>query len=330
VKKSTRREFLGNSVLGTVGAGLVLAGFPLEDLLATQARKTGGYAANKLALFLDGAMAGWVYSAEGGHATGDAVAGQFQKKAPGGVKYEDITLSCGTGMSRGFYDWITATTGGKQLRKNGAIVVCDYDFKEVSRLEFNDALITEIGFPELDAASKDAAKMTIKFSPEFTRSIEKSGAALVGAVIPEMQKKWLPSNFRLQIGELNCTRVSKIEAITVKQKLAENPLAGARAYGNQSATLAKPALSITIPEADAPAFLAWQKQAVSGNLSGVKKNGRLDYLAPDLREALFTLRFMSLIIAGITEDRSPARYENVRRFRVQMYYEGLEFSSGAA
>lgn len=32
-----------------------------------------------------------------------------------------------------------------------------------------DLLITDIGFPALDAASKDAAKMTIKLSPEYTR-----------------------------------------------------------------------------------------------------------------------------------------------------------------
>lgn len=30
-------------------------------------------------------------------------------------------------------------------------------------------LISEIGFPALDASSKDAAKMSIKFSPETTR-----------------------------------------------------------------------------------------------------------------------------------------------------------------
>lgn len=39
------------------------------------------------------------------------------------------------------------------------------------------ALITEIGFPALDAGSKDAAKLTIKLAPEYTRIRSKSGDA---------------------------------------------------------------------------------------------------------------------------------------------------------
>jgi hypothetical protein len=37
------------------------------------------------------------------------------------------------------------------------------------------ALITQIGLPALDAASKDAAKMTVKFAPEYTRTHAKTG-----------------------------------------------------------------------------------------------------------------------------------------------------------
>lgn len=37
------------------------------------------------------------------------------------------------------------------------------------------ALITQIGFPALDAGSKDAAKMTITFSPEYTRMQSNTG-----------------------------------------------------------------------------------------------------------------------------------------------------------
>lgn len=41
--------------------------------------------------------------------------------------------------------------------------------------DFVNALITQIGFPALDAAGKDAAKLTIKFSPEYTRAQAKTG-----------------------------------------------------------------------------------------------------------------------------------------------------------
>ena len=119
-------------------------------------------------------FAGWISSIEGGHATSDVVveklgADMIQHKHLAGVKYEDITVNCGTAMSKAFYSWIQASLDRKHARNDGAIITADYDQKEVGRLDFFHALITEVGFPALDAASKDAAKMTVKFAPEYTR-----------------------------------------------------------------------------------------------------------------------------------------------------------------
>src|SRR5438105_15652992 len=98
-----------------------------------------GYVAGKYGVELDGIMAGWVWSAEGGHATSDVVLEKIgpdhiQKKHIAGVKYEDITISCGTGMSKGFYTWIQSSFLHNYQRKNGAIIGDDYNFHELSRL----------------------------------------------------------------------------------------------------------------------------------------------------------------------------------------------------
>src|SRR5215216_2045558 len=87
---------------------------------------------------------------------------------------------------------------GKDVRKNGAIITADYEGKELSRLSFHNALITEIGFPALDASSKDTAKMSIKITPEYTRRQANSGASLLKDRLGRTsQKQWLASNFRL-------------------------------------------------------------------------------------------------------------------------------------
>src|SRR5258706_9344560 len=122
-----------------------------------------GYVGGKYALELDGVIAGWAASIEGGYASWDVVVensggGKFPRKHLAGVQYEDITITCGTGMSNSFYDWIKATFSNKSTRKNGAVISADYNGKEVSRLNFFNGLITEVGFPALDAASKDSAK----------------------------------------------------------------------------------------------------------------------------------------------------------------------------
>src|SRR5258706_3586664 len=118
-------------------------------------------------------------------------------------------------MSRAFYQWIRESWDQRSPRKNGAVIAGDYDYKEHSRLEFSNGLITEVGFPACDGASKDAAKMTVKLGPELIRIVAGSGKPLPGA---KVQKKWLPANFRLEIAGLDCSKVNKVEAITIKQK----------------------------------------------------------------------------------------------------------------
>src|SRR5216684_2416619 len=190
-------------------------------------------------------------------------------------------LICGTGMSKGFYDWIKSSFDRQFLRKNGAIITTDYDYKEVSRLEWTSALITEVGFPALDAASKDEAKMTIKITPETTRFETKSGSKLV-APDQKMQKKWLPANFRLKIDGLDCTRVNKIDAIVVKQKVVDNPVGELRDYEKEPAQLEIPNLVITLVESHAKEFYDWHEDFVikGNNAQDKEKNGTLEFLTP--------------------------------------------------
>src|SRR4051812_27583083 len=104
-----------------------------------------GYTAGEFALDVDGISAGWGTPVDGGHATADVIVEKIgvdhvQHKHLAGVKYEDISVTCGTGMSKGFYEWIKASFDHKVVRKNGAVIACDYNFKEVSRLNWMNGL----------------------------------------------------------------------------------------------------------------------------------------------------------------------------------------------
>ncbi|MSP60389.1 MAG: hypothetical protein EXR72_08615 [Myxococcales bacterium] len=293
------------------------------------------YTAGKYALELDGINAGWLHSVEGGHATSDVVsekvgAGHTVHKHLGGVKYEDISFSCGTGMSKGTYEWIKASFDHKYQRKNGAVLTADYDFNEHSRLTFFNAMPTEFGLPALDAASKDAAKMTIKVAPEYTRqTTSKGGASIAGkyANKPGVQKKWLPANFKLQIDGLDCTRVNKIEAIVVKQKVVENPVGELRDYQKEPAALETPNLVITFPESHADEFYKWHEDfVIKGNNGDDKeKGGTLDYLDPSLKAVLFTLTFQHLGVFKLTPEKVESHSENIRRLKCEMYCEEIKF-----
>src|SRR5262249_14849856 len=156
---------------------------------------------------------------------------------------------------------------------DGAIITADYSQKEVARLNFFQALITEVGFPACDAASKDAAKMTVKFAPEYTRMIAKTGGDVQAPVGKGEQKKWNPSNFRLKIDGLDtpCTRVNKIEALTIKQKVVEDPVGELRDYSKIPASIEYPNLVVTFAESHADDVYKWHEDFVINGNNGQDK-----------------------------------------------------------
>jgi phage tail-like protein len=289
----------------------------------------------RCALELGGAMAGELTSVEGGHASADVVEEKLGPdhivhKHLANVKYEDITLTCGVGMSKGFYDYIKATFNQTFTPKDGSIKIADFDGNVVSEMDFTHGLLSEVSFPALDASSKDAAKLTVKISPEFTR-MKKGSGKLQSAT--GKAKQWNISNFRLVIAGVDCTHVSKIESFGVKAKLTGNPVGEMRDYQKPPSGLEVSNLTVTVDEAHASDFYAWHEDfVIKGNNSPDKeKSGTLDILAPDLKEKLFELTFSNLGIFRLTPDKVEARNEQIRRVKAEMYCEKIDFtySSGA-
>ncbi|MDO8751617.1 MAG: phage tail protein [Dehalococcoidia bacterium] len=306
-------------------------------LMAAITTDNRSYAVGRYALELDGQFAGWLNSAEGGNATADVInepAGPdyIVRKHIGQPQYEDIIIQVSAGMSEAFYKWIDASFNKNYSRKDGAIVAADFNYKEQSRLTFTDALITEIGFPALDAASKDPAYMTIKFAPETTKRVPSKGGTVGGAAAGKgaaVQKKWLPANFRLKIDGLDqpTSKVNKIEALVIKQKVTENPVGEARDAQIELAHLEFPNLVITLAEAYADPFYDWHDDfVIKGNSAEAnEKNGTLEVLTPNLQDVLFTLTFKSLGIFNVATEKGDAGAEAIKRVKAEMYVEEMTF-----
>jgi len=306
-------------------------------------RNNRGYSAGKYGIELQHTMAGWVKSIEGGNGTAEVVtekigADHLARKHLGPLKYEEISMTVGTGMSTGLYDWIKTgfnQTSNSRGREDGAVVHADYDSCEISRLNWTQGLITEFGMPALDAASKDAALMTVKFQPESTRKIIGGGGKLSFPSDAGKQKKWLPSNFRIRIDgcEAGCKVVSKIDALTIKQKTTDDGVGEQRETQKLPSYVEVPNLVLTLTEAFADEFYKWHEDfVIKGNCGQeFEKGGTLEYLTANLQEVLFTLSFSQLGIFKISPDKVEAAGESVRRVKVEMYCEDISFSynSGA-
>lgn len=312
--------------------------------ITKNSRATGS---GKYAFELDNSKCGWINDVEGGGATADVIVEKIggdwlQKKHIGNVKYEDISFTCGTGMSKALYDWINAGfdqtfNNSGRGRQNGAVIFTDYDYTEISRLTFLQAIITELGMPALDAGSKDAAKMKLKFAIEQSRhAFAQSGKVTGGyAIDAKKQKQWTPANFKLRIDGLEepCTRVAKIDALTIKQKVTDNSIGELRDYEKEATSVEIPNLVITLAESHAKPLFDWHEDfVIKGNCTEDKeKGGTLKYLAHDLKTVLFTLTFSHLGIFKVTPDKIEAGTEGIRRVKAEMYCEDIRFNySGAA
>jgi phage tail-like protein len=303
----------------------------------TISKNNRGYGVGKYGIELKSVLAGWVKEIDGGHATAEVVsekigADHLAHKHLGPLKYEEISMKCGAAMSNGLYDWIKTgfnQTSNQLGREDGAIVYADYDNNETSRLNWTQGIITEFGMPALDAASKDAALMTIKFQPETTRKLIGGGGKISFPSDAAKAKKWLPSNFKIRIDgcDNGCKWVNKIEALSIKQKVTDNAVGELRDSEKVPTGVEVPNLVLTLSESHADEFYKWHEDFVikGNNQDDKEKGGQLDYISSNLTEVLFTLQFLHLGIFKVGPDKVEAGGEPVRRVKVEMYCEDIKF-----
>jgi tail tube protein gp19 len=294
------------------------------------------YAGGQYLLQLDNVDAGWLASAEGGDAVSDVVE---EKVGPdhvvhkhiAGVKYTDIHLAFGTGMSTALYQWIADTLKNTYSRKNGALIAADYNFNERDRLTFYNTLISRIGFPALDGSSKESAKLTLGLAPEYTRRQKGSGSKVsVQAGARGPSTKWSPADFRLKIDGLDCTAVSRIEAISIESVIVENAVGELRDYQKAPAHLEIPDLVVTLAEAKADSFYDWHEDFVikGNNGENQEKSGTLEFLNAAMKQTLFTLSFSGLGIYKLAASAKTAGTETIRRVTASMYCQDMRFAPG--
>ncbi len=286
-----RRGFLrgatGVLALGTGGALLPRAA---AALLPTLPRHT---------LLLDGAAVGSVI---------------VVSPPADGVKYNDFEVQMGLRMSKSFYAWLQAGPDGL-TRRSGAFVDASGD-----RLEFTNALITEVGMPALALGSVEPAWISAKIRPESLRRAV--GAKLRHPADPGAPRRWLPANFRLRIDGLEeaCTHVEAVAPVTMRPRVRPESLAIQWEHPDRADAAAQ-LLALTLAEPHAAAFAAWLESSLADRPSN--RAGSLAYLADDDMTELFALRFTGvrpLRLTPLPADASPLRT------RVELTCDDIRFS----
>src|SRR5262245_47013316 len=292
------------------------------------------YVAGTFQLKLDGVEAGFIKSVDGGAITAEVInegAGPtpYVKKHVGPPRYEDFTIEIGLWMGHAVYDWIQASWKMNYQRKNGSIVAYDNNLEARSEREFYNALITEVTFPAMDASAKDQCYMTVKFSPEFTRMKKASGKATLPPV-RAAQEMWLPSNFRLEIAGLDCTKVSAIDSFTVKQSAVSDDIGDARNPLKEPGRIDFPNLTIALAETTAQTWIDWFDDFVvkGNNGDDREKTGSLVFLSPNRQTEIGRVNFFNMGIFKLASSRGEANADQIRRVTAHLYCERMEFQVG--
>jgi phage tail-like protein len=327
---TSRRRFLGAAAGAT---GVALAATVWNGTPAQAGERS--YVSGSFFFNLDGVKTGFIKSIDGGAISADVITeavgtSSFAKKHIGTPKYEDFALQIGFSMSKAVYDWIAASWQMNYQRKNGSIVAADFAHDAKAEREFFNALITETGIPACDAGSKDPSFLTVKFAPEFVRTKPASGKIQFETSKDAQQKLWLPQNFKLEIDGLDCTRVNKVDAFTVKQSVSTDSIGGARDYLKEPGALEFPNLKVTLPVSAGQTWFDWFSDFVVSGNNGEdnEKSGRLVFLSPNRQTELLEIKFFNLGIFKLTDDTWRSTDDQIARLTAELYCERMEFRVG--
>ena len=250
------------------------------------------------------------------------------KKHISSVKYDDFVVTCGLDAPI-----VTTLISGmlqhKSTRSNGAIIATDADFKERSRLEFRDALLTEVVFPRLDASSKDAGFLTLRFAPEHTRRVINVGGAAT-AKLGEKQKAWMLSNFQVALPDAMPTnRISAVSEISITRTMESAAIGAARDAARQPTQFEIAHVTFDVSQADEREYYDWfDRLVVRGEEQ--EKEMSIAYLDPTLKNTLAKLTLGGVGCFKVEPVAAAPGAEAIARTRVSCYIETAAFALTSA
>jgi hypothetical protein len=294
------------------------------------------YSAAHFGLELDGSKksVGFFRSIDGGGVSAEVINYQFGDSKPheiwrqlGKPKYEDFKIQTGMSMSFEFYAWIAQFFDGVVVRKSGAIVACDFYWKEQARREFHDAMITDLAFPKLDGSDKGPAYMTVTIAPERMVFMKGSGQVLQSVTDWQRQQLWTAANFTFTLDGFDdvLARVTKIDGFSIKQKAIDVHVSEQRHPIKVPGRIEWPNIVFYMPEVDAqPLIEDFMKQARDGEPLSPGRQGSI-VVHDNAKGDLFELTLTNCHIKSAIPDKSDATSEEIKLVKFEMGVEAMKF-----
>ena len=234
------------------------------------------------ALELDHKLDSRLAKVSGGTAPADVSKGKAgaekSQDASGHVRLEPLKVKVAGLPGDGLSAWIKDALKGSDVRKSGTIIASDAAGVAQERREFENALLTEIEFPGVDAESKDSASVSATLQPEVISSKKTPGEKVeLGGV----KKELMASKFRLHIEGLGQVGEHALKIEPLRVSFSDGP---------NGRKLEVPNLIVTFSADQAEALMKLHEgDVIKGEDRTSDSNGTLEYLSADKKETLLTL-----------------------------------------
>jgi hypothetical protein len=215
-----------------------------------------------------------------------------------------------------FKQWISPFIAGQRAPRNVAVLQVATGGVVRSSVEFLSILPQELDLSALDAASKDLLVWSLKFSAPTARMITPSGKIqkpLTGKPVQAMA-----NNFRVAIDGMDTSRVAKVEAMTLKQRVGASSKEVRPTTKGNSILVSN--LVIHIATGSEQPFRTWMATAPK-----VAKNGSITFLKPNMAAPWGTLTLRGLTIAKI-EAVSTLGSDRIQKTRIEMAVDSAQFT----
>ena len=279
-------------------------------------------------LAIDGEAVGDLASITGLEMRADIVANDLgpdniQKKHVSNVRWAPGVVTLGMGMGKAMASWLGTSFATGAATTNGTITLADANGRAELGINFVNALITRCSLPGLDAASTEAGALVVEFMPEQVRVGKGDGSDLRGRK-NEPPKPWLRSGFRVEIGNLPCEGVLRVEPMSWTCEVAPDQVGIFREPTKHPAKVTVPDLKLTIRAADRQAWAdAAHSWFVDGqHLEANELQGAITLVASD-GSILGKLELQHLGFAGF--ETLSAISDHPEEFIVSLYVEAWSF-----
>ena len=177
--------------------------------------------------------------------------------APIGQSFEPLRLEFyPAGNANLLKTIVSDMTATKPVRSDWSITSLNGGKSSVT-LFAQTGTITGIGIPNIEQGSPNADPLYLEVAT--LGKITQFGSSSIRDTI---QKSWTTSNFKLSLGNLPCTRITKIDGFTIKQEMTTNQGQGQ----SISQALVVSDISFEVPWADAQQFVERFQKEISGTL----------------------------------------------------------------